>query len=94
MNRFDEINDRLQGYSLKAIFFSSITNPATRFVNSLVYTGVCIVGALSVIGGKITVGTLTCFLSYANQYTNPSTKFRACLRSSRMRLPVRRGSLR
>ena len=71
MNRFDEINDRLQGYSLKAIFFSSITNPATRFVNSLVYTGVCIVGALSVIGGKITVGTLTCFLSYANQYTKP-----------------------
>ena len=71
MNRFDEINDRLQGYSLKAIFFSSITNPATRFVNCLVYTGVCIVGALSVIGGKITVGTLTCFLSYANQYTKP-----------------------
>lgn len=71
MERFDEINRKLEGYSLKAIFFSSITNPATRFVNSLVYTGVCIVGALSVIGGRITVGTLTCFLSYANQYTKP-----------------------
>lgn len=71
MERFDEINRKLEGYSLKAIFFSSITNPATRFVNSLVYTGVCIVGALSAIGGRITVGTLTCFLSYANQYTKP-----------------------
>lgn len=71
MKRFDEINERLGSYSLRAIFFSSITNPATRFVNSLVYTGVCIVGALSVIGGRITVGTLTCFLSYANQYTKP-----------------------
>lgn len=71
MERFDEINGRLSGYSLKAIFFSSITNPSTRFVNSLVYTGVCIAGAFSVIGGKISVGTLTCFLSYANQYTKP-----------------------
>lgn len=71
MERFDEINDRLQKCSLKAIFFSSITNPSTRFVNSLVYTGVCIVGALSVIRGGITVGVLTCFLSYANQYTKP-----------------------
>lgn len=71
MSRFDVINEKLAGYSLKAIFFSSITNPATRFVNSLVYTGVCITGAISVIAGKITVGTLTCFLSYANQYTKP-----------------------
>ena len=71
MQRFDEINNKLEGYSLKAIFFSSLTNPCTRFVNGLVYTGVCIVGALSVIRGKITVGTLTCFLSYANQYTKP-----------------------
>lgn len=71
MERFDVINDKLAGYSLKAIFFSSITNPATRFVNSLVYTGVCITGAVSAIGGGITVGTLTCFLSYANQYTKP-----------------------
>lgn len=71
MERFDEINGRLSGYSLRAIFFSSITNPSTRFVNSLVYTGVCIAGAFSVIGGKISVGTLTCFLSYANQYTKP-----------------------
>ncbi len=71
LHRFDEINKRLADSSLKAIFFSSLTNPSTRFVNSLVYTGVCIIGALSVIGGKITVGTLTCFLSYANQYTKP-----------------------
>lgn len=71
LQRFDEINKRLADSSLKAIFFSSLTNPSTRFVNSLVYTGVCIIGALSVIGGKITVGTLTCFLSYANQYTKP-----------------------
>ncbi len=71
MSRFDEINDKLGKYSLKAIFYSSITNPSTRFVNSLVYTGVCITGALSVITGKITVGILTCFLSYANQYTKP-----------------------
>ena len=71
MFRFDVLNEKLGKYSLKAIFFSSITNPATRFVNSLVYTGVCIAGAVSVIAGKITVGTLTCFLSYANQYTKP-----------------------
>ena len=71
MSRFDVLNEKLGKYSLKAIFFSSITNPATRFVNSLVYTGVCIAGAVSVIAGKITVGTLTCFLSYANQYTKP-----------------------
>lgn len=71
MERFDAVNERLGEYSLKAIFFSSITNPSTRFVNSLVYTGVCITGALSVIRGGISVGTLTCFLSYANQYTKP-----------------------
>ncbi len=71
MERFDEINDRLQKCSLRAIFFSSTTNPSTRFVNSLVYTGVGIVGAFSVIGGGFTVGQLSCFLSYANQYTKP-----------------------
>lgn len=71
LKRFDEINERLAGYSLKAIFFSSLTNPCTRFVNSLVYAGVCITGAISAINGGITVGTLTCFLSYANQYTKP-----------------------
>lgn len=71
LERFDEVNDRLGKCSLKAIFFSSLTNPSTRFVNSLVYTGVCVTGALSVIGGGISVGTLTCFLSYANQYTKP-----------------------
>ncbi len=71
MDRFDEINKRLQECSLKAIFFSSITNPATRFVNSLVYTGVGITGALLAIQGKISVGTLSCLLTYANQYTKP-----------------------
>jgi len=71
LERFDEVNERLAKYSLKAIFFSSLTNPCTRFVNSLVYVGVCITGAISVIGGGISVGTLTCFLSYANQYTKP-----------------------
>ena len=69
--QFGEINDRLQGCSLKAIFFSSITNPATRFVNSLVYAGVGIFGAFVAIRGGISVGRLSCFLSYANQYTKP-----------------------
>ena len=69
--RFDEINGRLQKYSLRAIFFSSITNPSTRFVNSLVYTGVGITGALAAVSGRMSVGQLTCFLSYANQYTKP-----------------------
>ena len=71
LEQFDEINERLRQYSLRAIFFSSITNPSTRFVNSLVYTGVGIVGALSVVSGGLTVGQLSCFLSYANQYTKP-----------------------
>ncbi len=71
MERFDEINDRLQQCSLKAIFFSSITNPATRFVNSLVYTGVGITGAFLAIRGNISVGMLSCLLTYANQYTKP-----------------------
>lgn len=71
MERFDEINERLKKYSLKAIFYSSITNPATRFVNSLVYTGVGITGAFFAIGGGISVGQLSCLLSYANQYTKP-----------------------
>lgn len=68
---FDEINERLQKYSLRAIFFSSLTNPATRFVNSLVYAGVGIFGAFSVIAGRLSVGQMSCFLSYANQYTKP-----------------------
>lgn len=71
MERFDEINERLGNYSLRAIFYSSITNPATRFVNSLVYTGVGITGALAAIRGSLSVGQLSCFLSYANQYTKP-----------------------
>lgn len=71
LEQFDEVNERLRKCSLRAIFFSSITNPSTRFVNSLVYTGVGVVGALSVVGGGLTVGQLSCFLSYANQYTKP-----------------------
>lgn len=71
MERFDEVNARLQDCSLKAVFFSSITNPATRFVNSLVYTGVGVTGAIGVINGSLSVGQLTSFLSYANQYTKP-----------------------
>ena len=75
IERFDEINERLQKASLRAIFFSSITNPSTRFVNSLVYTGVGLTGALTVLAlgpaGAFSVGQLTSFLSYANQYTKP-----------------------
>ncbi len=71
MEDFDEINDRLEKCSLRAIFFSSLTNPCTRFVNSLVYMGVGLTGSLAVIRGGLTVGQLTCFLSYANQYTKP-----------------------
>lgn len=69
--KFSDINEDLRKCSLRAIFFSSITNPATRFVNGLVYAGVGIVGAISAIRGVITVGQLSCFLSYANQYTKP-----------------------
>ena len=69
--KFDGINERLQDCGLKATFFSSITNPATRFVNGLVYTGVGIFGAFSVMNGRITVGQLSSFLNYANQYTKP-----------------------
>ena len=69
--QFDEINERLGKASLKATFFSSITNPATRFVNSLVYTGVGIAGAFGVVNSSLTVGQLSSFLSYANQYTKP-----------------------
>ena len=71
LEKFDEINGRLQKCSLRAIFFSSITNPATRFVNSLVYATVGIVGAFTAIAGGITVGGLASLLSYANQYTKP-----------------------
>lgn len=71
MEQFQEINERLQSCSLKAIFFSSITNPATRFVNGLVYASVGIVGALAAIRGVLSIGQLSCFLSYANQYTKP-----------------------
>ena len=71
LEQFDEINDRLQKCSLRATFFSSLTNPCTRFVNSIVYAGVGIFGAMSALIGGITVGQLSCFLSYANQYTKP-----------------------
>lgn len=70
-DRFDEINERLAGYSLRGIFFSSITNPSTRFVNALVYAAVGVFGAFYAIRGGISVGQLSCFLSYANQYTKP-----------------------
>ena len=68
---FDEVNGQLQDVSLKAIFFSSLTNPATRFVNNIVYAGVGLVGALYAVRGGITIGQLSVFLSYANQYTKP-----------------------
>ena len=71
LQQFDEINAQLEKCSLKAIFYSSLTNPSTRFVYALVYAGVALVGALMAIGGRITPGTLTSFLSYANQYTKP-----------------------
>ena len=71
LNRFDKINETLGEFSLKATFFSSITNPATRFVNGVVYAGVGIVGAIAAVNGVLTVGRLTSFLSYANQYTKP-----------------------
>lgn len=69
--KFDEINERLEKCYLRATFFSSLVNPTTRFVNSLVYAGVGLTGALAAIGGTLTVGALSCFLSYANQYTKP-----------------------
>ena len=69
---FDDTNERLEKCSLKAIFFSSLTNPCTRFINSLVYAGVALSGAIVTIhGGGITIGGLSCFLSYAKQYTKP-----------------------
>ena len=71
LESFDEINERLEKYSLRALFFSSITNPSTRFINALVYAGVGVFGAVSAIHGGISVGQLSCFLSYANQYTKP-----------------------
>lgn len=69
--KFDEINERLENCSLKAIFFSSLTNPCTRFVNNVVYAGVGITGALAAVTGRLSVGQLSCFLNYANQYTKP-----------------------
>ena len=71
LTAFDEVNGRLQDVSLKAIFFSSLTNPATRFVNNIVYAGVGLVGAVYAVAGGITIGQLSVFLSYANQYTKP-----------------------
>ena len=71
LERFDEINERLEKYSLRAIFYSSLVNPSTRFVNSIVYAVVALLGALFAMAGGITVGQLSCFLTYANQYTKP-----------------------
>ena len=69
--KFDEINGRLQKYSLDAIFYSSLVNPCTRFINGIIYAGVGITGAIAALSGRLSVGQLTCFLSYANQYTKP-----------------------
>ena len=69
--KFDEINGRLQKYSLDAIFYSSLVNPCTRFINSMIYAGVGITGAIAALNGRLSVGQLTCFFSYANQYTKP-----------------------
>lgn len=71
IDRFDKINDDLEKYSLRATFFSSITNPSTRFVNNLIYSGVGLSGAFIVLAGKLTVGSLSCLLSYANQFAKP-----------------------
>lgn len=71
LEKFDEINGRLQKCSLQAIFFSSLTNPCTRFVNNVAYAGICLTGALAAIQGRMSVGQLSCFLSYATQYTKP-----------------------
>ena len=71
LEKFDVINDKFANYSLRATFFSSITNPATRFVNSIVYAAVALFGAILAVNGGITVGIVSCFLSYANQYTKP-----------------------
>lgn len=71
LDKFDEINGRLEKYSLRAVFFSSLTNPSTRFVNNIVYAVITVVGAIIVVGGGISVGDLTCLLNYANQYTKP-----------------------
>ncbi len=71
LEQFDEINGRLEKYSLRAVFFSSLTNPSTRFVNNIVYAVITVVGAIIVVGGGISVGDLTCLLNYANQYTKP-----------------------
>jgi len=71
LDQFDEINERLKDCSLRATFFSSLTNPATRFVNSMVYAGVAVTGAISVIMGQMSVGMMSCFLNYASQYTKP-----------------------
>ena len=86
--QFDEINARLEKCSLRATFFSSLVNPSTRFVNSLVYTGVGIAGALSAIGGGISVGQLSSFLSYAISIRSPSTRSPAWSRSFRTRWPA------
>ena len=78
-DRFDTINEELKTCSIRAIFFSSITNPSTRFVNGLVYSGVGIFGAVLAMQGVITVGQLSCFLTYANQYTKPFNEISSVL---------------
>lgn len=91
--RFDRINEELRVCGIRALFFSSITNPATRFINNLVYTGVGILGAFTAISGGITVGQLTSFLSYANQYTKPFNEISGVVTELQNALASRGGSL-
>ena len=92
--QFDEINERLRDCSLKATFYSSLVNPVTRFVNSLVYAAVALFGGLTVMGGGLTVGALTSFLSYANQYTKPFNEISSVLTELQNALAWRGGSSR
>ena len=89
LTAFDEVNGRLQDVSLKAIFFSSLTNPATRFVNNIVYAGVGLVGAVYAVRGGITIGQLSVFLSYANQYTKPFNEISGVVTELQKRWPAR-----
>ena len=87
LDAFDEVNGRLQDVSLKAVFFSSMTNPATRFVNNIVYAGVGLVGALYAVRGGITIGQLSVFLNYANQYTKPFNEISGVVTELQSRTP-------
>lgn len=90
LDAFDEVNERLQRASMKAVFFSSLTNPCTRFVNSMVYVGVELSGALFAIAGGISVGQLSVFLSYANQYAKPFNEISGVVTELQNALALRR----